>query len=1142
MLRLGVDVGGTNTDAVLLRGDTVVGSAKRVTSADRLSGIQNAVQSAIAGCSADCAAVAACMLGTTQFVNACVQRRGLTQVMVFRLCGPATHALPPFCDIPTDLGNTLRGQYRLLDGGYEFDGGTEISPLSKEQIHKATDKALKAGYTSLVVSGVFSPVNSSQEEAAADIINKHAGVHYAGTDRMQVNMSHEFTELGLLERENAAILNACLRPLADHLLPNFEKAFRGLGLPGALYLTSNDGTLMSSEQAQRLPLHTFQSGPVNSLRGAAKLSGLSDGIVVDIGGTTTDVGVLQQGFPLPASREALLAGVRINQRVPNILSIGLGGGSVVKWTNGTCTVGPDSVASQLTSRALVFGGGVCTATDVAVRLGRLNLGQPHLTSGLSTSDAQQAWDTMQSMLTQCIDQVKTSAEAVPVIVVGGGAGLCGDALEGAACIVKPSHADVANAVGAAIPQVSGTVDGVFQMGSEGQKRTAYLAEAQASAHAKAVQAGADPSTCKVMAVDEIPLAYLPGGVVRLHVKVVGDLQIAAPPAPSTKPSTSEKKSDLQKPHQPALQKQDAQQRRKLPEQQPGAPRTPQQQSPIGKTLTVPDSGSPVPETHQHSEPQDPDPSELQRLDPSDPHYSDPSKAQPDPYGPHHQSPSLPHPDPYEPNDLDLSKAHHPEPSSQALVSQPDHMTSAVPGNEAAGKLQTTNVTSFAPDLSSAASELHHPRPSDPHRPHPFATHQPTPSDPHHPNPSQDCLTAVSTSAASPAHTASAISSSEADLAPLSPRELSQSGGSMGATTAGWVITKTHVEALAIGCGILGSGGGGSPYRAKLKRLKEGAKIRVIPCSAVPDDAYVVDASYMGAPTVSIEKLDSSQAEAAAHAVLKAVGKEAFAIVAGEIGGGNGLEALNVAASMNLPVVDADFMGRAFPELQMMTTAIYGVPIAPAALADEKGNAVVVQTVANIHSLEHILRPVCTAMGCSAGFASAPVSGKQLRAVAIQGSLSLALTLGLAVQQAQRRKADPVAAAATAGNGNLIFKGKVTDIERSTTDGFARGVLRLSGLDHWCHQQADIHFQNENLLLRIDGKVSAIVPDLICCLDIYSGHSVATEELCYGLRLSVVRLPADAKLLTPEALEIVGPQAFGFEDLHLASLQNSRTAA
>lgn len=306
---------------------------------------------------------------------------------------------------------------------------------------------------------------------------------------------------------------------------------------------------------------------------------------------------------------------------------------------------------------------------------------------------------------------------------------------------------------------------------------------------------------QVMAVDEIPLAYLPGGVVRLHVKVVGDLQIAAPPAPSTKPSTSEKKSDLQKPHQPALQKQDAQQRRKLPEQQPGAPRTPQQQSPIGKTLTVPDSGSPVPETHQHSEPQDPDPSELQRLDPSDPHYSDPSKAQPDPYGPHHQSPSLPHPDPYEPNDLDLSKAHHPEPSSQALVSQPDHMTSAVPGNEAAGKLQTTNVTSFAPDLSSAASELHHPRPSDPHRPHPFATHQPTPSDPHHPNPSQDCLTAVSTSAASPAHTASAISSSEADLAPLSPRELSQSGGSMGATTAGWVITKTHVEALAIGNNI-----------------------------------------------------------------------------------------------------------------------------------------------------------------------------------------------------------------------------------------------------------------------------------------------------------------------------------------------------
>ncbi|KAL3151690.1 hypothetical protein ABBQ38_012674 [Trebouxia sp. C0009 RCD-2024] len=942
--------------------------------------------------------------------------------MVFRLCGPATHALPPFCDIPIELRDTLRGQYELLNGGYEFDGGTEISPLSTEQIHKVTDKALKAGYTSLVVSGVFSPVNSSQEEAAADIINKHVAVHYAG-----------------------------------------------LGLPGALYLTSNDGTLMSSGQAQRLPLHTFQSGPVNSLRGAAKLSGLTDGIVVDIGGTTTDVGVLQHGFPRPASREALLAGVRINQRVPDILSIGLGGGSVVRWKSGTCTVGPDSIASQLTSRALVFGGSVCTATDVAVRLGKLSLGQPHLTSGLSTSDAQQAWDTMQSMLTQCIDQVKTSAEAMPVIVVGGGAGLCGDALEGAACIVKPPHADIANAVGAAIPQVSGTVDGVFQMGSEGQKRQACLAEAQASAHAKAVQAGADPSTCKarphlappppplsppspsptsfpslplpppsappasgpgplmtcthVMALDEIPLAYLPGGVVRLHVKVVGDLQIAAPP---TKQWAPQNESDLQKPHQPAEQQQDAQQHQRSPQQQPRAPGTPQQQTNPGKILD-----------------------------------------------------------------------NHPQ--------------------------QT-----LAPITQTPLTPISHP--------------SLTPVN-------QTFLAASITSPASLAHTASGGSHGElnaaADLASLSPHELSQSGGSKGATTAEWVITKDHVEALAIGCGILGSGGGGSPYRAKLKllqRLKEGAKIRVVPCSAVPDDAYVVDASYMGAPTVSIEKLDSSQAEAAAHAVLKAVGKEAFAIVAGEIGGGNGLEALNVAASMNLPVVDADFMGRAFPELQMMTTAIYGVPVAPAALADEKGNTVVVQTVANIHSLEHILRPVCTAMGCSAGFASAPVSGKQLRAVAIQGSLSLALALGRAVQQAQHSKADPVAAAATAGNGNLIFKGKVTDIERSTTDGFAKGVLRLSGLDHWCGQQADIHFQNENLQLRIDGKVAAIVPDLICCLDIHSGHSVATEELCYGLRLSVVRLPANTKLLTPEVLEIIGPQAFGLEDPHLTSLQNSRTAA
>lgn len=175
-VRLGVDVGGTNTDAVVLHGSKVKGAFKHGTSNDVVSSVQKAITAALQSCSTDAKDVSACMLGTTHFVNACVQRTGLAEVAVFRLCGPATHALPPFCDLPGELRDIVGGQYELLDGGLEYDGGTEISPIYPKQIQRATAKALSAGITSVVVSGIFAPVNSSQEEAAAAIIKEHGKV------------------------------------------------------------------------------------------------------------------------------------------------------------------------------------------------------------------------------------------------------------------------------------------------------------------------------------------------------------------------------------------------------------------------------------------------------------------------------------------------------------------------------------------------------------------------------------------------------------------------------------------------------------------------------------------------------------------------------------------------------------------------------------------------------------------------------------------------------------------------------------------------------------------------------------------------------------------------------------------------------
>lgn len=234
-----------------------------------------------------------------------------------------------------------------------------------------------------------------------------------------------------------------------------------------------------------------------------------------------------------------------------------------------------------------------------------------------------------------------------------------------------------------------------------------------------------------MALDEIPLAYLPGGVVRLHVKVVGDLQIAAPP---TKQWAPQNESDLQKPHQPAEQQQDAQQHQRSPQQQPRAPGTPQQQTNPGKILDVPDSASPIADNHQPRHPpyetQHPDPPEPQHRgplepdhqNPSDPHHPDPPRVQPDPYEAHHQDPSQPHPDLCEPCHPEPLIPHQPESSSQ----QPHNIVLAAPGHKTAGSLQIRNVTSAVPlEPSSADPGPHHPNPSD--------THQPPLSDPCQPN-------------------------------------------------------------------------------------------------------------------------------------------------------------------------------------------------------------------------------------------------------------------------------------------------------------------------------------------------------------------------------------------------------------------------
>jgi N-methylhydantoinase A/oxoprolinase/acetone carboxylase beta subunit len=513
-MRIGIDVGGTNTDAVLVDGLRVHGEVKTSTTPDVTSGIVNALRGLLGASGAEPERVSAVMIGTTHFTNAVVEAKRLIPTAAIRLGLPATESLPPMVDWPNSLRVALGGHVYVCHGGHEFDG-REISPLDPDEIRRAAEDIGAKGIRSVAVSSVFSPVNAELELEAARIVEEEL-------PGVSISLSHEIGRIGLLERENATVMNACLHDLAATIVEGFRTALAELGIEAPVYISQNDGTLMSVGYAERYPVATFASGPTNSMRGAALLSGEENCAVVDIGGTTSDVGVLQQGFPREAAVAVEIGGVRTNFRMPDVLSLGLGGGSIVRTLQGL-TIGPDSVGYELESQALVFGGATPTATDLAVAGGLAEIGEPTRVAQLDPELVEQGLERMECTIADAVDRMKTSGAPIPVVVVGGGSILLRDRLPGASRLVRPDHFAVANAIGAAIAQVGGEVERVYSL--EKLSREKALQDAKDEATAKAVAAGASASSVRVMDVEEVGLAYLPGNAVRIKVKAVGDLEL-----------------------------------------------------------------------------------------------------------------------------------------------------------------------------------------------------------------------------------------------------------------------------------------------------------------------------------------------------------------------------------------------------------------------------------------------------------------------------------------------------------------------------------------------------------------------------------------------------------------------------------------
>lgn len=535
MYRIGVDVGGTNSDCAILdlealgspsRG--VLVSSKTPTTIDITSGIIQIVEDVLQKSQVEKAKVLSVTIGTTHFVNAVVEADSsrLSKVAVVRLCGPTTRDIPPFLDYPLGLKKIMKGPVYYLDGGLEIDGRENL-PLNIKQIKETAIDIQSQGITKIALVGVFSPLD-------------HSGMHEERCKKLMLELvpnldivcSHSIGGVGLLERENATILNASILAVARKTVSSFKKAMRRLKLSCPLYLTQNDGTVTGADDAARFPIKTFASGPTNSMTGAAFLAGFdkdrsdpsSQVLVVDIGGTTTDIcALLPSGFPRQAPNFVEVGGVRTAFSMPDVLSVGLGGGSRVDLKeNGKVTIGPDSVGHYLTSDALVFGGKVMTTTDIVVASGKEKIGDVSLVGSIIGDVGKGARKEIKAVLQRAVEDMKVSADPVTVLLVGGGSILYMDEIKGVTKCIIPPHHDSANAVGAAISKVSGEVDIIEIL--DGKDEMAVLKSAERSAIQTAIAKGADPNDVRIVEIEKIPLQYVSNKATRIRIKAIGSLK------------------------------------------------------------------------------------------------------------------------------------------------------------------------------------------------------------------------------------------------------------------------------------------------------------------------------------------------------------------------------------------------------------------------------------------------------------------------------------------------------------------------------------------------------------------------------------------------------------------------------------------
>lgn len=485
-MRIGIDIGGTHTDGVVINSaNKIVKEAKVVTTRPLENGFRIILQKLSPP------NVTRICVGTTHATNALLEQKNLAKVGVLRLQAHGC-LIPPCFGWPFSL---LAG-HQTLSGGYNCDG-TPLGPISAREVVAAASKLMEQGAEVLAVVGVFSPLFPEQEKEVAQVLQEHF-------PDIPVTMSHSMGSLGILERENSAILNAALVPEMKRGFERLQICLQELGITAPLYITDNRGSLMTLHEALAYPIRTLAAGPTNSFIGAARLAGLDAAVVADVGGTSTDVGVVRAGYPRRSFMKSVIGGISLSFPMPDTLSVALGGGSVIKRNGIDVHIGPRSLGHRLFSEGISFGGTTPTLCDAAIALGLTHIDGAKKT--LDVTLAQKVLEKATTAVEGLTRQMVAKDHDLPCLLVGGGASLFASGK-----FVIPSHAHVANAFGAALAEVSSELDRVVSL----EDREETLQSLKEEVLQQVVDKGGSPSHARIVDMQIFPYSYIKGNKARV---------------------------------------------------------------------------------------------------------------------------------------------------------------------------------------------------------------------------------------------------------------------------------------------------------------------------------------------------------------------------------------------------------------------------------------------------------------------------------------------------------------------------------------------------------------------------------------------------------------------------------------------------